>query len=236
MLHVALLLCLQAYMCLRQLPVGSAMRCRALAMLLRGGDVQSAAILTPYNGQVRELQRCFHRNKELAPYEGMVDISSVDGYQVQSTTRSPHFAPVLFVCIRVRDCSLIQAAVYRLLTAHPAAKQGSSSMVASIRRNASIIVLQQQAISVTTSSALSSPFDQLCLHSITSHMCDSHSAMRKLKLPHHNLLDDSLHMFCRASSPATKHQVWLQAHWQAGGSFPCQVGRTYSVRRVGPGG
>lgn len=53
-------------------------------MLLRGGDVQSAAILTPYNGQVRELQRCFQRNKELAPYEGMVDISSVDGYQVQS--------------------------------------------------------------------------------------------------------------------------------------------------------
>ena len=60
------------------------MCCRALAMLLRGGDVQSAAILTPYNGQVRELQRCFQRNKELAPYEGMVDISSVDGYQVQS--------------------------------------------------------------------------------------------------------------------------------------------------------
>lgn len=71
-------------------------------MLLRGGDVQSAAILTPYNGQVRELQRCFQRNKELAPYEGMVDISSVDGYQVLSTTRPPCFAPVFLLCKRVR--------------------------------------------------------------------------------------------------------------------------------------
>lgn len=51
-------------------------------MLLKGGDIQSAAILAPYNGQVRELQRCFNRNKELAQYAGMVDISSVDGYQV----------------------------------------------------------------------------------------------------------------------------------------------------------
>lgn len=58
------------------------MPCRALAMLLKGGDIQSAAILAPYNGQVRELQRCFNRNKELAQYAGMVDISSVDGYQV----------------------------------------------------------------------------------------------------------------------------------------------------------
>lgn len=54
---------------------------RALMMLLKGGDVESAAILSPYNGQVRELQRCFNQTKELAPYAGMVDISSVDGYQ-----------------------------------------------------------------------------------------------------------------------------------------------------------
>ncbi|KAL3136519.1 hypothetical protein ABBQ38_005768 [Trebouxia sp. C0009 RCD-2024] len=54
---------------------------RALLMLLKGGDVKSAAILSPYNGQVRELQRCFNQTKELAPYAGMVDISSVDGYQ-----------------------------------------------------------------------------------------------------------------------------------------------------------
>ena len=56
---------------------------RALVLLLSGGDVQSAAILTPYNGQVRELQRRFYSEKRLAPYKGMVDISSVDGYQVQ---------------------------------------------------------------------------------------------------------------------------------------------------------
>ena len=65
-------------------------------MLLRGGDVQSAAILTPYNGQVRELQRCFQRNKKLAPYEGMVDISSVDGYQVQSPNIYSCFVPVVY--------------------------------------------------------------------------------------------------------------------------------------------
>ncbi len=56
--------------------------CRVLELLLCGGDVQSAALLTPYNGQVRELQRRFFGNKGLAAYEGMVDISSVDGYQV----------------------------------------------------------------------------------------------------------------------------------------------------------
>lgn len=55
-------------------------------MLLKGGDVKSAAILSPYNGQVRELQRCFNQTKELAPYAGMVDISSVDGYQVHCPT------------------------------------------------------------------------------------------------------------------------------------------------------
>jgi len=49
---------------------------------LSGGDLQSAALLTPYNGQVRELQRRFSGSRQLAAYEGMVDISSVDGYQV----------------------------------------------------------------------------------------------------------------------------------------------------------
>jgi len=44
--------------------------------------VQSAALLTPYNGQVRELQRRFSGSRQLAAFEGMVDISSVDGYQV----------------------------------------------------------------------------------------------------------------------------------------------------------
>jgi hypothetical protein len=35
--------------------------CRAMALLLEGGDVNSAAILTPYNGQLRllrDLLRC----------------------------------------------------------------------------------------------------------------------------------------------------------------------------------
>ena len=44
--------------------------------------MQSAALLTPYNGQVRELQRRFSGSRQLAAFEGMVDISSVDGYQV----------------------------------------------------------------------------------------------------------------------------------------------------------
>ncbi len=56
--------------------------CRVLETLLSGGDLQSAALLTPYNGQVRELQRRFSGSRQLAAYEGMVDISSVDGYQV----------------------------------------------------------------------------------------------------------------------------------------------------------
>ena len=55
---------------------------RVLETLLSGGDLQSAALLTPYNGQVRELQRRFSGSRQLAAFEGLVDISSVDGYQV----------------------------------------------------------------------------------------------------------------------------------------------------------
>ena len=53
-----------------------------LELLLSGDDVKSAALLTPYNGQVRELQRRFSGNSQLAAWENMVDVSSVDGYQV----------------------------------------------------------------------------------------------------------------------------------------------------------
>lgn len=52
--------------------------------MLSGGDISSLAILTPYNGQVRELQS--HQKKLLAAAgrDVSIDISSVDAYQVQS--------------------------------------------------------------------------------------------------------------------------------------------------------
>ena len=77
-------------------------------MLLSGDDIQSAAILTPYNGQVRELQRRFYGNKNLAAYEGMVDISSVDVYQVYMQLDVPAdcFAGNVHLLCCVRTCWL----------------------------------------------------------------------------------------------------------------------------------
>lgn len=84
--------------------IEAAIAIRVLETLLSGGDVQSAALLTPYNGQVRELQRRFSGSRQLAAFEGMVDISSVDGYQgreadviVMSTVRCNRHGRLGFV-------------------------------------------------------------------------------------------------------------------------------------------
>ncbi|DBB05155.1 TPA: hypothetical protein ACH3X3_010403 [Trebouxia sp. C0006] len=84
--------------------IEAAIAIRVLETLLSGGDVQSAALLTPYNGQVRELQRRFSGSRQLAAFEGMVDISSVDGYQgreadviVMSTVRCNRHGKLGFV-------------------------------------------------------------------------------------------------------------------------------------------
>ena len=60
--------------------------CRALNLLLAGGDVQSAALLTPYNGQVRQLRTeldsrnfLFRGNRSLE-----LVVSTIDGFQVTS--------------------------------------------------------------------------------------------------------------------------------------------------------
>lgn len=56
--------------------------CRVAQLILSGQDISSLAILTPYNGQVQELQS---QQKLLSGYAGKdvsIDISSVDAYQV----------------------------------------------------------------------------------------------------------------------------------------------------------
>lgn len=50
--------------------------------MLSGGDIASLAILTPYNGQVRELQLQQKQLMAAAGPDVSIDISSVDAYQV----------------------------------------------------------------------------------------------------------------------------------------------------------
>ena len=60
--------------------------CRALNLLLAGGDVQSAALLTPYNGQVRQLRTELDSRNFLFGGNPSLEIvvSSVDGFQVRA--------------------------------------------------------------------------------------------------------------------------------------------------------
>ena len=50
--------------------------------MLSGDDISSLAILTPYNGQVRELQAQSQSLRSFAALDVSIDISSVDAYQV----------------------------------------------------------------------------------------------------------------------------------------------------------
>ena len=56
--------------------------CRVLEIVIAGGDVKDIALLTPYNGQLRELKRRFSNHPQLATLKGAVQISSIDGFQV----------------------------------------------------------------------------------------------------------------------------------------------------------
>ena len=60
--------------------------CRALNLLLAGGDVQSAALLTPYNGQVRQLRTELDSRNFLFRDNPSLDlvVSSIDGFQVKA--------------------------------------------------------------------------------------------------------------------------------------------------------
>ena len=60
--------------------------CRALNLLLAGGDVQSAALLTPYNGQVRQLRTELDSRNFLFRGNSSLElvVSTIDGFQVTS--------------------------------------------------------------------------------------------------------------------------------------------------------
>ena len=60
--------------------------CRALNLLLAGGDVQSAALLTPYNGQVRQLRTELDSRNFLFRDNPSLElvVSSIDGFQVKA--------------------------------------------------------------------------------------------------------------------------------------------------------
>ena len=56
--------------------------------MLSGQDISSIAILTPYNGQVRELQSMQKMLSNIATSAVSIDISSVDAYQASVVPHS----------------------------------------------------------------------------------------------------------------------------------------------------
>ena len=67
---------------------GAAHCCRVAQLMLSGQDIASIAILTPYNGQVRELQSMQKALTNIAKSDVSIDISSVDAYQASVARHS----------------------------------------------------------------------------------------------------------------------------------------------------
>lgn len=85
--------------------------CRALNLLLAGGDVQSAALLTPYKGQVRQLETELASRNFLFRGNPSVElvVSSIDGFQVNPWAEILCFAgcsPGKDGCCSVADTGL----------------------------------------------------------------------------------------------------------------------------------